>query len=329
MSINITIIGVGAMGSLFAARLVPFANISLLGHWEQQLDTIQQNGLELIEPNGRSFSQPIHATNNLKEIPSADFILVLVKSHQTERVAQQAQQILAPTGLVITLQNGIGNLETLTAVLGAQSTTLGITSEGATIVKPGTVRHAGWGHTHLAQTVETAVQLSKFSNLLKQAGFQVTISDEVDSLVWGKLAVNAGINPLTALLGVPNGFLAENEAARRFMMLAANEVAQVAQAQNVQLAFPDAGQRALEVAQATAMNHSSMLQDVLRGAQTEIDVICGAVVSYGQKFNVPTPVNKLLLNKINEMRDSEPMIVRLEIDPIEIITNLQSLISDL
>ena len=327
MSINITIIGVGAMGSLFAARLAPFANVSLLGNWAQQLDTIQQNGLALIEPNGRSFTQSIHTTNNPNTIPPANFILILVKSHQTERAAQQAKQILAPNGLVITLQNGIGNLETLTAVLGSQSTTLGITSEGATIVKPGIVRHAGWGHTHLAQTAATAVQLSTFSNLLKQAGFQVTIDDKVDSLVWGKLAINAGINPLTALLGVPNGFLAENEDARKIMMLAANEVAQVAQAQHIQLPFPNAGQRTLEIAQATASNHSSMLQDVQRGAQTEIDLICGAVVTYGQKFDVPTPVNKLLLNKINEMSDSEPTVVRLEIDPVATVTNLQSLIS--
>ena len=329
MSINITIIGVGAMGSLFAARFAPFANVSLLGNWEQQLHTIQQNGLELIEPNGRSLTQAIQATNNLNEIPPADFILVMVKSHQTERAAQQAKQILASNGLVITLQNGIGNLETLTVVLGAHATTLGVTSEGATIVRPGTVRHAGWGHTHLAQTVETAVQLASFSKLLEQAGFQVTISDQVNSLVWGKLAINAGINPLTALLGVPNGFLAEHETARKMMILAANEVAQVAQAQNIQLPFPDAGQRALEVTQATATNQSSMLQDVQRGVQTEIDVISGAVVAYGQKYDVPTPVNKLLLNKINEMRGSEPKVASSEIDPIATITHLQSLISDL
>ena len=268
------------------------------------------------------FRQPIIQPN----LPAADLVLILVKSHQTQRAAQQAQQILAPNGVVLTLQNGVGNLETIRMVVEQNPVALGVTSEGATIVKPGTVRHAGSGQTHLAQTAETAVSIQKFSALLQKAGFHAELSDEVDSLVWGKLAINAGINPLTAMLRVPNGFLAENQIARQMMEAAANEVAQVAQAQNIELPF-HAGRRTLEVARATAANHSSMLQDVQRGAQTEIEVICGAVVKYGRKFNVPTPVNALLLAQVKEIEDYQPAVERLEIDPIVTLTNLQSQIS--
>ncbi len=291
---NLTIIGVGAMGSLFGSRLAPFANVTLLGNWQEQLQAVQQNGLTLIEPNGRSRQQAIHITNQPEKIPPSDVVLIAVKSHQTERAAQQAKQILAPTGLVLTLQNGIGNLETITAVITQNSVTLGTTSEGATMVEPGVVRHAGWGQTYLTQTEETAVTIQQITTLFEQAGFHSEISDNVDGLIWGKLAINAGINPLTALLRVPNGFLAENETVRAIMQTAADEVAQVATAQNIHLPFADAGQRALEVAQATAANHSSMLQDVLRGAPTEIDVICGAVVKHGRLHNIPTPINEQL-----------------------------------
>lgn len=291
---NFVIIGVGAMGCLFAWRLAPFTAVTLLGSWPQQVQTIRQNGLTLIEPDGRFRHQSIHITNQLAEIPPADIVLIAVKSHQTERAARQAQQILAPQGLVLTLQNGIGNLETITAVITKNPVTLGTTSEGATIVEPGVVRHAGRGHTYLTQTQETAVLIQQIAALFHQAGFQTEITNNVDGLIWGKLAVNAGINPLTALLRVPNGFLAENETARDIMQAAANEVAQVAAAQGIELPFADAGQRALEVAQATAANHSSMLQDVLRGAPTEIDVICGAVVEYGRLHNIPTPINEQL-----------------------------------
>ena len=295
MTFNLTIIGIGAMGCLFGARLSPFfANVTLLGNWPEQLQTIQQNGLTLIEPNGRSRNHPIHATNQLNQIPAADVVLIMVKSQQTERAAAQAAQILAPSGVVLTLQNGIGNLETITAVITQNPVILGSTSEGAAIVEPGIVRHAGWGHTYLTQTDDTAVFTQQIAKLWHQAGFQTEITDNVASIIWGKLAVNAGINPLTALLRVPNGFLAENATARQIMQAAANEVAQVAAAQGIQLPFADAGQRALEVAQATAANHSSMLQDVLRGVPTEIDVICGAVVKHGRIHNVLTPINKQL-----------------------------------
>ena len=291
---NLAIVGVGAIGCLFGARLAPFANVSLLGNWPEQLQAIQQHGLTLIEPNGRSLHQSIHITNQTEEIPPSDVVLIAVKSHQTERAAWQAQQILAPDGLVLTLQNGIGNLETISEIITHNPVILGTTSEGATMVEPGIVRHAGWGQTWLTQTEDTAVTIQQIANLFQQANFQTEITDNVDGLIWGKLAVNAGINPLTTLLRVPNGFLAENADAREMMQAAANEVAQVAAAQGIPLPFADAGQRALEVAQATAANHSSMLQDVLRGAPTEIDVICGAVVKYGRLHNIPTPINEQL-----------------------------------
>ena len=290
------------MGCLFGARLAPMANVTLIGNWPPQLNAIQQNGLTLIEPNGRISSHTIQTTNNLHNVPPADIILIMVKSHQTARAARQATQILAPDGLVLTLQNGIGNLAMLTAVLPPNQVALGITSEGATVVEPGKVRHAGWGQTYLAESEETAKTIQQINTLFNQAQFKTEISKNVNSLVWGKLAVNAGINPLTALLNVRNGFLAENPTARQIMEEAANEVAVVAQAQGIELPFPNAGQQTVEVAQATATNHSSMLQDVQRGTQTEIDVICGAVVEYGRKYNVPTPVNALLLAKIKEIR---------------------------
>ncbi len=303
--LNLTIIGVGGMGCLFGARLAPFARVTLLGSWPQQLATIKQKGVQLIAPNGRISIHPLHATPNLNNIPPADIILIMVKSRQTERAAQQAQQILALDGLVLTLQNGIGNLEVLTAVLPPHQVALGVTSAGATVVAPGVIRQASWGETHLAQSAETAVSIQQIATLLQQAAFPTTISDNVDTLVWGKLAINAAINPLTAILQVPNGYLAEDTMARKMMQAAANEVAHVAHAQNIHLPFPDAGQHALAVARATANNHSSMLQDVLRGVPTEIDFICGAVVKYGRKFNVPTPINAQLWAKIRklEIRD--------------------------
>ncbi len=103
--------------------------------------------------------------------------------------------------------------------------------------------------------------------------------------------INAAINPLTALLRVPNGKLLERPSAHEMMKVLAVEVARVAAAEQVDLPFPDPVIAAEEVALKTASNHSSMLQDVLRNAPTEIDAICGAVVRAGQKHNIDTLAN--------------------------------------
>ncbi len=321
---NVVIIGVGAMGCLFGAFLSPLTPVTLLGRWPEQLAALAQDGLTVVEVDGRSSRHQLWATNNPPAIPPADLALILVKSGQTAQAAQTIQPILKPDGLALTLQNGLGNLEKLTAVLGANRAVLGITAQGATMLEPGKIRHAGHGPTHLAYTPETERRVTAVANLFNQAGLQTELADNVDSLVWAKLAVNCGINPLTALLGVPNGFLTENESAKQIMMAAARETAIVAQSLGITLPYPDAGKRALQVAQATAANHSSMLQDIQRGAPTEIEAICGAVVSNGRKTGIPTPINAELYRMI---KLQETGAWKLDIE--KTLTSLQPLVSNL
>jgi 2-dehydropantoate 2-reductase len=100
-------------------------------------------------------------------------------------------ECLAPDGVALTLQNGLGNLETLQEELGVERAALGVTTTGATLLGPGHVRVGGTGPTHIARHA----RLEAYLPLLRKAGFQVEVEDDVESLLWGKLAVNAGINP--------------------------------------------------------------------------------------------------------------------------------------
>ena len=304
---RIGIIGIGAMGCLFAARLSPLASVTLLGHWPAQLQAVRHAGLALITPEGETVHRRVPAVESTTAEAPVDLALILVKSHQTTTAAEAARLWLAPAGIAITLQNGLGNREILAAALGPGRVGLGITTEGATIVRPGVVRHAGRGMTHLAAPAGAATTplVAALAALLRQAGFTTHLVEHVDSLVWGKLAVNAGINPLTALLNVPNGYLAQDPRARRIMMAAAAETAAVAAAQGIPLPYASAPQRALAVAQATAANHSSMLQDVRQGRPTEIEAICGAIARVGQQWSVPTPVNAALWRLVKALENSK------------------------
>jgi 2-dehydropantoate 2-reductase len=145
------------------------------------------------------------------------------------------------------------------------------------------------------------------ASLLQRAGFDVEIVAEALDLLWSKLVINAAINPLTALLGVPNGELLRRPSAQALMGTVATEAAAVAAARGQVLTFSDPVAAAAAVAQRTAVNHSSMLQDVQRGAPTEIDAINGAIVKAGEMQNVPTPNNHtlwLLIKALCERRDA-------------------------
>jgi 2-dehydropantoate 2-reductase len=295
---NVTIFGVGAMGTLFGSRLHKLANVTLVGRWPEQIATIRREGVLVTHPDGSQSRHFLRITNTLAGMPPADIALILVKSYQTQKAARQAAKILRPDGLALTLQNGLGNLELLSKAVGQQRSCLGITAQGATVTQPGHLHHAGEGPTHLAGGPSQLVQLQAVAELFNVAGIETSLADNADSLVWGKLAINAGINPLTALLDVKNGDLVENQILKRVMSAAATEVEQVAAAQGIRLPYASAADRTAEVSRATASNRSSMLQDLNRQAPTEIEAISGIVVQLGDKLGVPTPVNRLLFNLI-------------------------------
>lgn len=298
---RVAIFGVGAMGCLFGARLSRHAEVTLIGHWPEQIAALQRQRLRIINPDRRDDFADLQATNSLETVEPADVALILTKSAGTAAAAQSAAEVLKPEGLAITLQNGVGNLEVIAEHLGEDRAALGVTTEAANMERPGVLRYAGRGATHLATRPAINGHMQAFADLLQQSGMAARVLDDVSALVWGKLAVNAAINPLTAILGVQNGALLESEWARSLMASAAREVAAVAASKGITLPFDDPAARAEDVAQLTAANRSSMLQDIQRGAPSEVDVISGAVVREGAALGVPTPVNGVLYRLVKAM----------------------------
>jgi 2-dehydropantoate 2-reductase len=289
MKQDILLVGTGALATLFAARLSAAGHgVHMLGTWKKGLAELQSRGARMLDMEGNEQTYPVHATDDPREVSGAKYALVLVKSWQTERAARQLKDALAVDGLAVTLQNGIGNRETLQHALGADRVSLGVTTTGATLLGPGLVKMGGEGILSLEQNQA----LGPLDAALRSSNFNVQIVKDVQSLIWGKLVINAAINPLTALLQVANGELLSHPKARRMMGELARETAQVAEAEHVDLPFNNPVDAAEDVARKTASNYSSMFQDVLRGAPTEIDAISGAVMKRGQKHGIKTPYNK-------------------------------------
>ena len=289
MSNYLLIVGTGALATLYAARLLEAGQpVTILGTWQAGLSTLREHGIRVIDSSGNEKQFNVQATDDPRTCVGTKYAIVLVKAWQTERAAGQLHECLAEDGLALTLQNGLGNYETLTRRLGLARVALGSTTTGATLLGPGSVRAGGEGVISLGRNQA----LGPLEAAFQSAGFNVKVVEDALSLVWGKLVINAAINPLTALLKVKNGELLERPTARALLGALAREAAQAAQAENIALPFTDPVAAVEEVARKTAENHSSMLQDVLRGAVTEIDAICGAVVRTAEKHGFDAPVNR-------------------------------------
>ncbi len=287
----ILVVGTGAMASLFAARFSASGlSVRMLGTWVESIETLNKFGVRFIDEDGQESAYPVEATDDPEKCVGSQFAIILVKSYQTQGVALRLAKCLADDGLALTLQNGLDNHRTLAEVLGEQRVASGVTTAGASLIEPGIVRTGGKGVISLGNHKK----LKTLVNLLMRAGFEVETVEGTDSLIWGKLVINAAINPLTALLKVPNGDLLEIPPARKMMNLVTIETADVASALEISLPFSDPVSAVESVALRTASNYSSMYKDVSRGSQTEIDAINGAIVRIGETAGASVDFNRML-----------------------------------
>jgi 2-dehydropantoate 2-reductase len=300
---KILVAGSGALATLFAARLSAAGiKVSILGTWQDGLSAIKKHGAILVTPDGEEHAYPIQVLEEASRLERFQYALVLVKSWQTGRVARQLLVHLAQDGLALTLQNGLGNREILSDSLGTERVAQGVTTMGGTLLSPGRVRLGGDGSLAL----EAHPKLEKLAGLLVNAGFQVNIVPEARSLVWGKLVVNSAINPLTAILRVTNGELLDHPSSKGLLGALARETAAVAVLSGITLPFLDPVEAAEGVAERTATNRSSMLQDVLRHAPTEIEAISGAIINLGGSLGLPTPFNECMYQLVKTITSSYP-----------------------
>ena len=298
---KVAIIGVGAMGCLFGAKLAPNADVKMIGTWRAGVDAICNHGIRIESATGAQ-NVRVFATTEPSQVGTADLVIIARKAWQTQGAAEQAACVLAPDGLALTLQNGLGNLEAIARVVGENRVALGVTTQGSSLVGPGHIRYAGGGLTHIGATLETYARLERVADLFERAGFETYLADNVQGMLWGKLATNCGINALTALLRLPNGELLARADADELMIRAAHECAEVARAKGIALPYADPAERVRQIARTTAVNQSSMLQDVLRDAPTEIEAINGAVAREGARLGVPTPTNEMLWRLVRALR---------------------------
>jgi 2-dehydropantoate 2-reductase len=302
---KVAVVGAGAMGSLFGAMLAEAGNeVWLYDVWPEHVQTINQNGLR-VEREGKTRTVEIKATTDSQAIGPAELAIVFVKSSLTRPAAETAQTIAGSQGTVMTLQNGMGNADVIAELIAPERILAGTTSHGATLLGPGSIRHAGIGPTTIgawSQAGDGPRRAQQFAEFFNQAGIKTESVADVRSVVWNKLLINIGINAITALTNIKNGQILDLEVTRDLSRLAVEEAISVAKAENVAV-HDDAVDIVFKVAEATAVNRSSMGQDVDNHRQTEIAAINGFIVREAKRLGLPAPVNFALTALIETLQE--------------------------
>ena len=297
---KIAIIGSGAMGSLYGGTLAENGHdVYFIDVFKNHVDAINEKGLSIVKDVEERIIKNGKAVTDSTSIGIVDLAIVFVKSTITDIAIEANKSILGKDTIVLTLQNGLGNIEKINKVVDKSQIIVGTSAIGASFIEPGKVKHSGSGGTVLGEIsgeeTERIREIHKVLDL-EELG-NAKLSNNVMSLIWEKLIVNCGINPLTALTNLKNGELLENIESEEILEAIVFEAIKVANASHIKLSFHDANY-CKDICRATSENQSSMLSDVLNNRQTEIMNINGAIVRIGEKLGIKTPYNKMLTNLI-------------------------------
>lgn len=298
---KIAIIGAGAMGCLYGGKLSQSKEnqVYLLDIWKEHIDAINKNGLIIEEVGEPQVYSDLMASVHASDIGIADLVIVFVKSTLTKVAVHEAQELFGNGTLVLTLQNGLGNVDLIGEEVGLINVIGGTTAHGAYMKGPGEICHAGFGKTIIGElTGESTERIEEVARVFRGVGLETEISNNILGLIWDKLLVNVGINSLTAITGLHNGELLDHPELLDIMMMAIDEAVAVAKIKKIQLSPQDPYVHTLDICKNTATNKSSMLQDVINRRRTEIDMINGGILREGQKEGIPTPVNRVLTDLI-------------------------------
>ena len=297
---NIAVFGAGAIGSLFGGFLSTQHNVILIGR-KPHITAIQRNGLQIYGETDLQIKLPaVDEITNINE--KIDVLLLTVKSYDTKEAIQQAHKIITNNTIVLSLQNGLNNIETIKNVVPENQIIAGVTTHGVVFQKPGVIHHTGKGTTVIG-AIDTSQKpmVTNIARLFSTVGITTTISNDIYQEIWKKAIINSSINPLTTIFSCKNGYLKKNKILEHIVKKICIESTQVAQAQGIILTEEEMISDTFEVVTKTADNFSSMYQSVLKGSRTEINEINGKIMEYGTEKKVDTPLNSVLVTFIKQL----------------------------
>jgi 2-dehydropantoate 2-reductase len=300
---KIGVVGAGAMGSLFGARLTEagVADVVLYDVNKPHMDAVREHGLTF-EDGSETRRVPIRATADPQEVGKVDFIIFFCKYPDSPQAIRDAQSMLTDETVVWTPQNGIGNVDIIAELVPEHRIAKGLTSSTSIQSGPGHIRTNFQGETEtfiwpVAGGENAAVR--EAASLLTRAGLPTYLADDIDYRIWRKLCVNTTLTALTAAINTAIGAVGESPSGQELMHRIVEEVVTVARSKDIPLTFED-GFGYVEELRRKAFHHiGSTTGDMQNKKMTEIDAMNGAVVREGRKLGISTPVNEAVTHFVH------------------------------
>ena len=294
---RILVLGAGSMGLFFGSVLAE-ETLAFLERDREKCTRIRENGYCLEMPTGEIWRHP-----QISALPAdfspPDLLLLMVKTYDTDGALTAAKDLIGPQTYVMTLQNGLGNIEKIAYFAKRDKIIAGTTTHGAYAYEKNRLVYTGGGEIVIGYPYGgDEAFLAQIAAIFAKSRFPLMIEPHINNALWTKALVNSAINPLTALTGVKNGALLLDSDLLFFMENILEEGVYIAKKEGITLLHPDIFSYTKSVAAATGDNYSSMLMDIRKGQPTEICAINGEICRKGLKYGSHLPYNMLMQDLI-------------------------------
>jgi len=309
---RIVIVGGGAIGRLFGSFLIRGGNeITLIDTDRNTLGALQNKGIGLLEDDGDhpddAESFPVQALSSAASISAADLVLLLVKSQATAPAVKDIAHLITDTCPLLCIQTGLDNLEAARKIVPEGNILLGITFMSGTALSDARVRKGALTKTYIGELDHTfSKRLENISQVFNNCGIETQMVKQIIGRLWCKVITYAAINPVSAILEVPNGSLTSRMESITLMKRLLDEGRAVAEAYSIELVYPDLYELLFDACEKSANNLSSMLQDILNDLPTEIDAQNGAICRYAEEKGIDVPTHRTMVELIKLLECWKP-----------------------
>lgn len=292
MIMKIIILGAGAIGSLYGAKLSKFNEVTLVAR-QKHVDKINKDGLKITGEENNTYK--LKAVPSINAIDDSTLIILTTKVHDSKNAIEPIKDLVKKDTIILCLQNGLNSEDIVKEIVGDKCLVIrGITAVGATFLEPGIVQFNNLSYTKIEKSPISKDLADNFN----KCGLKANVSENIKEDIWKKLIVNCVLNPVSAILRIDNGATAD-EKLNPLKKLIFDECIKVAGKDSIDVDIYSI--ETINKAIKGSRNLSSMHQDIIKGKKTEIDYLNGAVVELGKKYGIKCPVNEALVMIIKEM----------------------------
>jgi len=303
------VIGAGAMGGIYGGLLAKAGyDVTLIDIRQDHVGLVERDGLVVEGVRGHHVVR-LPAQTDGDGLAPADFAIIFTDANSTKDAARTAQQLLKPDGFALTLQNGIGNVESLVEALGKGRVVAGVTMNSGAFPGPGHAAYTNAGVTSIGELDGRATsRIEAVAVMLNKAGIETKIVSDPMAEIWSKFVLNCAINSLTAVTGLRSGEMYRTPEVNALQDRVIDEILAVVERKGIKLAEPEPRKK-IKAHCRIRYNRPSMMQHMEQGRRTEIDALNGALVREAKALGIAVPYNETVVAIVKGMERSRRQLL--------------------